>query len=141
MTHFPSSITIDTENGPQTFEPAPGDSRVLSDLLADRGFPLNTRCGKRGICRGCEVELLEGSLTVGEKTISAPATVRACRARPAAGPATLAIPARSHMEHRPQIGDTFRIDVPAAHQPLFDPEPGGRDTAFAVDIKIGRAHV
>jgi uncharacterized 2Fe-2S/4Fe-4S cluster protein (DUF4445 family) len=134
MTHFPSSITIDTENGPQTFEPAPGDSRVLSDLLADRGFPLNTRCGKRGICRGCEVELLEGSLTVGEKTISAPATVRACRARPAAGPATLAIPARSHMEHRPQIGDTFRIDVPAAHQPLFDPEPGGRDTAFAVDI-------
>jgi len=127
-------ITLKLDNGPHTFDTDPAERRPLSDLLAAHGSPLNTRCGKRGICRGCEIELLEGTLAVGEKTISAPATVRACLARPAAGPATLAIPARSHMEHRPQIGDTFRIDIPTAHQPLFEPAPGVRDTAFAVDI-------
>ena len=126
-------LILKLPDGPHPLETAPAERRVLSDLLAAGGFPLNTRCGKRGLCGGCEIELLEGSLDVGGKTVSAPATVRACLAKPL-GDATLSTPARSRMEHRPQIGDTFRIDVPAAHQPLFDPEPGGRDTAFAVDI-------
>jgi len=120
-------------DGPHPLETDPAERRVLSDLLAARGFPLNTRCGKRGLCGGCEIELLEGTLDVGGKSVSAPATVRACLAKPA-GDATLSIPARSRMEHRPQIGDTFRIDVPAAHQPIFMVEPGLRDTAFAIDI-------
>ena len=34
----------------------------LSELLARRGFPLNTRCGGRGLCAGCEVELRTGAL-------------------------------------------------------------------------------
>ena len=126
-------LILKLPDGPHPLETAPAERRVLSDLLAAGGFPLNTRCGKRGLCGGCEIELLEGSLDVGGKTVSAPATVRACLAKPL-GDATLSIPARSRMEHRPQIGDTFRIDVPAAHQPLFEVDPGVRDTAFAIDI-------
>jgi len=105
----------------------------LAELLEMRGFPLNTRCGRRGLCRGCEVELLEGSLRCGAETVRAPAAVRSCRAR-AIEPATVLIPSRSRMEHRPQVGDTFRIDVPYAHQPLFRPDGEGRDTAFAADL-------
>ena len=107
--------------------------RSLADLLAEYGFPLNTRCGQRGLCRGCEVHLREGKLTIGQSVVSAPAPVRACQAR-IAERVTVRIPARSQIQHWPQVSDTFRIDVPCAHQPLFEPEPGGRDTAFVVDL-------
>ncbi|MEX0321975.1 MAG: ASKHA domain-containing protein [Puniceicoccaceae bacterium] len=31
--------------------------RLLLDVLESNGFPLNTRCGGRGLCKGCQVEL------------------------------------------------------------------------------------
>lgn len=102
-------------------------------MLAARGFPLNTRCGRRGLCHGCEVRLTEGSVTCGPLTITAPALLRACGAR-AAGAARGLAATRSRMEHQPQVGETFRIDVPAAHRPLFPPLPDGRDTGFAIDV-------
>jgi uncharacterized 2Fe-2S/4Fe-4S cluster protein (DUF4445 family) len=105
----------------------------LADVLAAQGLPLNTRCGQRGLCRGCEVELRAGSLLTDNGAVSAPATVQACRAR-LAGPAFIHIPARSRIEHRPQVGETFEIAIPYAHQPLFSPVPGVRDLAFAVDV-------
>lgn len=105
----------------------------LADVLADHGLPLNTRCGQRGLCRGCEVELRLGTPTTANGTLSAPATVQACRAR-LAGTVHIHLPARSRIEHRPQVGETFAIAVPYAHQPLFPCVPGQRDTAFAVDI-------
>ena len=111
---------------------APGQ-RSLADILANQGLPLNTRCGQRGLCRGCEVELRAGSLTVDGGPVRAPATVKACCAQ-VAGPATVQIPARSHVDHRPQVGETFEIAVPYAHQPLFPFVAGQRDTAFAVDV-------
>ena len=108
-------------------------ARSLADLLAEHGFPLNTRCGQRGLCRGCEVQLTEGRVAVGDGFESAPATVRACLAR-VAERVVVRIPSRSRIGHRPQVSDTFRIDIPCAHQPLFEPQPGGRDTGFAVDL-------
>jgi uncharacterized 2Fe-2S/4Fe-4S cluster protein (DUF4445 family) len=106
---------------------------LLADVLAAHGLPLNTRCGQRGLCRGCEVELREGSLATDSGLVNAPATVQACRAR-LTGEALIHLPARSRIEHRPQVGETFEIAVPYAHQPLFPAVPGGRDTAFAVDV-------
>ena len=105
----------------------------LADILASHGFPLNTRCGQRGLCRGCEVELRSGSVTVDGASVSAPAVVKACRAR-LEGDLLLHLPSRSRTEHRPQVGETFEIGVSYAHQPLFPVEPGRRDTAFAVDV-------
>jgi uncharacterized 2Fe-2S/4Fe-4S cluster protein (DUF4445 family) len=107
--------------------------RSLADLLAEHGFPLNTRCGQRGLCRGCEVELREGKAAVGQGIESAPATLRACQAH-VVERVTVGIPGRSRIGHRPQVSDSFRIDIPCAHQPLFEPVPGGRDTAFAADL-------
>ncbi len=52
----------------------------LSERLERAGHPLNTRCGGRGLCSGCEVELLHGpSATT--------TTARACRLRSADLPA------------------------------------------------------
>jgi uncharacterized 2Fe-2S/4Fe-4S cluster protein (DUF4445 family) len=105
----------------------------LADGLALNDLPLNTRCGQRGLCRGCEVELLEGSLVVNGVTVNPPATVKACCAR-FDGPVSIRIPACSRIEHKPQVGETFEIAVPYAHQPLFPFVAGQHDTAFAVDV-------
>ena len=130
-----STITVVTDDGKETaIALDAGDAALaLSVVLEARGMPLNTRCGQRGLCHGCEVGLLAGDAIVGGATTTAPALLRACQAR-AAGDIRIHLPARSRMEHRPQVGDTFRIDIPFAHQPLFTPEPGRRDTAFAIDI-------
>lgn len=126
------SITLQPEHGEPTTLHAVPDTGTLSKVLAEHGFPLNTRCGQRGLCHGCEIVLQQGSLMIGNSEVAAPATVRACRAQ-LNGSATIAIPARSRIEHRPQVGETFEIAVPWAHDPLF-PLVDMRDTAFAVDI-------
>ncbi len=126
------SITVVPEHGERTtFHAAPSED-MLSKVLSDHGYPLNTRCGQRGLCHGCEVILQQGSLMIGDSEIVASATLRACRAQ-LHGPIRIAIPARSRIEHKPQVGETFEIAVPCAHDPLF-PVDGTRDTAFAVDI-------
>ncbi len=129
----PPHLQIELESGERRDIPAPSGGRSLADALAAQGLPLNTRCGQRGLCRGCEVELRSGELTVNGAIVTAPATVQACRAIVSAA-AKIFIPARSRIEHKPQVGETFEIAIPYAHQPLFAPVAGGRDTAFAVDV-------
>ncbi|MEI7807754.1 MAG: ASKHA domain-containing protein [Verrucomicrobiota bacterium] len=129
----PPHLQIELESGERRDIPAPSGGRSLADALAAHGLPLNTRCGQRGLCRGCEVKLRSGELTVNDTIVTVPATVQACRAKASAA-ATIFIPARSRIEHKPQVGETFEIAIPYAHQPLFAPVSGGRDTAFAVDV-------
>jgi uncharacterized 2Fe-2S/4Fe-4S cluster protein (DUF4445 family) len=126
-------IVVELDTGERRQIPIVDNTRTLAAICADHGLPLNTRCGQRGLCRGCEVILREGALRTDAGTLSAPATVRACQARWAGG-ATIQIPARSRIEHQPQVTETFAIAVPCAHQPLFTPEPGVRDMAVAVDV-------
>jgi len=127
------NIQIILESGGTLEFAVQDDDRSLAEVLAAHGLPLNTRCGQRGLCRGCEVELRQDSLSVQGKPVAAPLFVQACLAR-LTGPAVIHLPARSRLEHRPQVGETFAIAVPYAHQPLFPCAPGQRDTAFAVDV-------
>lgn len=95
----------------------------LSTLLAHRGYPLNTRCGGRGLCGGCEIGLRAGSLrrTVGGVIIqpSADDRLRSCQLQPVEGAdATVILPARSLLRHEPAIVADFKINVPWAHDPL-----------------------
>jgi uncharacterized 2Fe-2S/4Fe-4S cluster protein (DUF4445 family) len=115
-------ITVESPDGParQLSVASHEHSLALSGVLAAHGFPLNTRCNGRGLCRGCKVEV-DG------------VAVRACAVPPADG-VTVRIPGRSRLEHRPQVNDSFRIEIPYARRPLFNPAPGLRDTAFAVDL-------
>ena len=105
----------------------------LADVLAAHGLPLNTRCGHRGLCRGCEVELCEGTLVTSQGKVGAPAKVQACRAQ-LDDPLMIYVPVRSRLEHRPQVSETFDIAIPYAHEPLFPAVAGGSDTAFAIDV-------
>jgi uncharacterized 2Fe-2S/4Fe-4S cluster protein (DUF4445 family) len=109
--------------------------RSLTDLLALHDIPLNARCGQRGWCRGCQVELRSGGLLTADGTEVPPGgMVRSCQLRLAAGSrVVLGIPEHTRLGLAPQVGETFVINVPYDLDPLFAVAEG-RDTALAVDI-------
>lgn len=115
-------------------------SLSLAELLAHRGTPLNTRCGGRGLCRGCEVEVRSGelqSLEGGEPVAAVPdRPVRACRFRALPGrPLSIAVPARSLLRHEPAVVAEFRLGVPWAQDPLVP------TAAYGAAVDVGTTTV
>lgn len=109
-------------------------SRDLSDVLAQAGFPLNTRCGKRGLCRGCMVRVVEGAVIDAAGVVVSSGMVRACRMRIAGDrPLVLEVPHQARIGDSPQVGETFLLDVPCVLNPSIHAS-GMRDTGFAVDL-------
>lgn len=97
---------------------------ALTDMLARGGVPLNTRCGQRGLCQGCVVELLEGPLRAADGRVveagETPLALRACEHAPWPGAsATIRVPTRSQLATQPQVLSTFKLNVPRAHAPLW----------------------
>lgn len=130
-------LQIHLPDGPREFTTAAGDEKLsLAALLARRGLPLNTRCGGRGLCGGCEVDLGAGELTpskVDGSAVHAPQVrVKSCQLRlaPAGGRVELTVPARSLLKHEPAVVSEFSIQVPWASDPLL---PSSRYGA-AVDV-------
>ena len=113
----------------------PDSSGTLTDLLASRGFPLNARCGQRGLCRGCMVDLVEGELLDADgATVGPGVSIRSCRMRlPRKGSVVLRVHPQARISRAPQVGETFFTDVPCEFAPLIPSLPG-KDTVFAVDI-------
>ncbi len=97
----------------------------VSEVLRRENLPLNTRCGERGLCDGCLVELLGGDLIdfASGEAVGAedePRTLRACEYRLGeSGDVTLRIPDRSMLAYEPQVVSNFKINVPRAHDPLW----------------------
>jgi uncharacterized 2Fe-2S/4Fe-4S cluster protein (DUF4445 family) len=110
-------------------------ARSLTDLLALRGHPLNARCGQRGLCRGCMVDVVEGDLIGADGVrVTSGATVRSCQMRlPDHRKVVLRIHSQARISRAPQVGETFFVDVPCELSPLFPPA-GCKDTGFAVDV-------
>jgi uncharacterized 2Fe-2S/4Fe-4S cluster protein (DUF4445 family) len=129
-------LHLETPDGRTEIGLSPGDLRLpLSELLAHRGHPLNTRCGGRGLCGGCEVGLRAGALrrtTDGAKVEPAAGDrLRSCQLRLVeGGEVTVTVPARSLLKHEPAIVAEFKINVPWASDPL---DPSARIGA-AVDV-------
>lgn len=96
--------------------------RTLAEILADSGYPLNTRCNQRGICRGCHVVAMDGI----------PRDLLACQHRLAGGDVLhITIPARSLLSHAPSVVSDFQTGVSIGNDPIFT-EPG--TLGVAVDI-------
>ncbi len=108
----------------------------LAERIARAGRPLNTRCGQRGLCAGCTVELVTGSFH--EKNgavIPAPAAVKACQGDVSAGEgATMVVPIRSLAVHSPQVVSSFKVNIPAAQDPSVPVVAGSRDHGLAIDV-------
>jgi uncharacterized 2Fe-2S/4Fe-4S cluster protein (DUF4445 family) len=131
-----SRLLLETSEGRVEVGITTPDTRLpLSDLLAHRGHPLNTRCGGRGLCGGCEVGLRSGKLeqlTDGKAVSAGPSDrLRSCQLRLAGqGDATVYIPSRSLLKHEPSVVAEFKINVPWANDPI---DPDARIGA-AVDV-------
>jgi uncharacterized 2Fe-2S/4Fe-4S cluster protein (DUF4445 family) len=134
---MPTKLTIQNPHGEvdQTLTLPEGEKSVLTDVLAANGILLNTRCGKRGLCHGCIVELVRGTVTGTDGLVDASAEIRSCQARLLPdGDAVVRIPAHARLEAKPQVGDSFVINTPVALEPLWPVSDGKLDTAFAVDV-------
>lgn len=112
------------------------DPRKLSDWLGRRDFALNTRCGQRGMCRGCLVTIRKGKFLHDGNVVEASgegAEVDSCQCEWLPGePLEISIPQRSLLQSVPSIVDEFRLMVTVGRNPLFQAPPGG--VAVAVDI-------
>ncbi|MEI6562142.1 MAG: ASKHA domain-containing protein [Verrucomicrobiota bacterium] len=128
-----ATLHLTTLHGAQTLHASvPSSPPGLADLLAQNGLALNTRCCKRGLCKGCAVRLEEGELREAGtgKKIATPGEVLSCLVEwmPGAN-ASITIPSRSLLAHRPSVADDFKIEVPVGNEPLF-----AGDYGLAVDI-------
>ncbi len=117
-------LTIQLPHDQRQIEvPASQRQRLLTDVLRSLRLPLNTRCGQRGLCNGCLVQLVHGCLDDahgGGSVAAGDRLLRGCELRlPAAGEAEIHVPARSLLAHQPQVVSSFRLNVPRAHDPLW----------------------
>lgn len=107
----------------------------LADLLAVAGNPVNARCGQRGLCRGCLVDLLEGEVMDFDGAIVAPGEgLRSCRLRlPPGGRVVVRVRDEARGGAATKVADTFSINAPYALDPSVA-SGCGRDTGFAIDL-------
>ncbi|MCG8510365.1 MAG: ASKHA domain-containing protein, partial [Rhodospirillales bacterium] len=126
--------------------------QCISAWLARHGLPLNTRCGQRGLCDGCVIELKHGGvqhLDGGEVLDVGPGgEVRAFRACEHCigeeSELALAIPDRALMAIAPKVVDAFFIRTPRALQPVWSPPAGvfaSGAAPFGVAIDVGTTTV
>ncbi len=119
-------LEVESANGSRTLTVAPAQrAKRLTEILRREHLPLNIRCGQRGLCDGCLVELVAGSLvhvTSGQVVTAgdAPLSLRGCEYRlsDVAG-AHIRIPPRSLLAYEAQVVSEFRVNVPRAHDPLW----------------------
>jgi len=98
---------------------------TFADLLSELGHPLNTRCGQRGKCDGCRVDL-DGE---GGQWQSR----RACELKADPLPASrVRLPETSRQASRMQVVEQFHLGVPWAHAPVE--HTAGCPLGLAVDI-------
>lgn len=130
----PSHLTLRLPARTLTLDVSPTDRvKPLTDLFRAAGYPLNTRCGGKGLCDGCMIHLLAGDLSERgtDRAVHAPAqNLRACEFSPA-GDATLAIPQRALLAYEPHALIDFVLNVAVGRQPL-DATPGA--LGAAIDI-------
>lgn len=139
--HFRLRVTTPREQ--RSIELDPADAALpLTQVLRHHGLPLNTRCGDRGLCEGCEVTLEAGEL-IGRDDSTSPAapghTVQACRYRLASGrDLALVISERSLARFDAQTVDDFTISLPHAHDPLCLVDHSiAQDSPIGVAVDVG----
>lgn len=102
------SLTVESSKGRHILTLSAAEQALrLTEVLRRKHLPLNTRCGQRGLCDGCLVEI-NG------------VTVRGCEIKAGELPARrIRIPARSLLAYEPQAVREFKLKVPRAHDPLW----------------------
>ncbi|MDX2185535.1 MAG: ASKHA domain-containing protein [Opitutaceae bacterium] len=109
-------------------------AQTLFDAITGAGYPLDPRCGRRGLCRGCAVELEEGRVAEKGQEIGAPASVRACCVDLVPGvEVVVRVPERLAVRPPMKVENGFECLVGFSVAPTVPPTPG-RPFGLAVDV-------
>lgn len=129
-------LSLSTPKGRQEFILEKNEAQnSIVEILTRRGFPLNTRCGRRGICKGCVIKLVIGQLVENAEVIEAPAELRSCQCQTLPfSEISLEVPARSLLSYEPNVMTDFAIGIPFGHDPLFAVKNGEKRLGLAIDI-------
>ncbi|MCX6997340.1 MAG: ASKHA domain-containing protein [Kiritimatiellaeota bacterium] len=115
-------------------EPTP--DATLAEVWERAGWPLNTRCGGQGVCRGCRVSLGAGVYRIGRETVTVGAgetrETLACQTRVLSADARVEAPAGSLLETQGQIVDDFVL-------PTVMPDPTVRQLTVTVPESAPKA--
>ena len=121
-TQPPTHLRIHGAATERTLPVATQDAALtLADFLARHNLPLNTRCGGRALCNGCQVQLGRDAANVEKAcrlTVADALARSAARAGTRARAAEITIPPRSLLRQRPSVVDDFRVNIPMARDPL-----------------------
>ena len=122
----PAKLEIEADGERHVLQPTEADRHTaISSLLRHAGLPLNTRCGGRGVCDGCRVDMVRGRVihlhtgTYVSPDDNHPHSLRACEHSIDSTETLLRIPPRSSLRHHPQIVSDYQTCIPAAHDPLY----------------------
>ena len=94
----------------------------LSEVLRKSTLSMNTRCGGRGLCDGCLVQLSTGVLrhrVTGQHAAPAQEMIRSCEYQLDSQDVTITIPARSLVAYEPQVVSNFKINISRASDPIW----------------------
>lgn len=95
----------------------------LTDILRRHALGLNTRCGGKGLCDGCLVEVVSGVMrhrVTGQHALAGTGgQIRACEHQLDGVDVTISIPPRSMLAYEPQVVSNFKINVSRAHDPIW----------------------
>lgn len=108
----------------------------VAAVLRQRGLPLNTRCGDRGLCEGCLFELKHGAvrhLRSGARVEAGGGPLRACE-HAFHGDSSIHVPRRSVASNSPSVLEDYAIQIPWALDPLTD-------ATWGVAIDVGTTTV
>jgi uncharacterized 2Fe-2S/4Fe-4S cluster protein (DUF4445 family) len=146
VTRDPVSLTIDTPEGRRTIATTDAEAaQPLTAVLRHHDLPLNTRCGDRGLCEGCLIELHGGRLIDldSQQPVDAQGqALRACRYRlDPAGAAQITLPQRSMTRFEAHAVDEFEIELPHAHHPLIGDDAAHITEPVGIAIDVGTTTV
>lgn len=114
-------VELEFDGVVESHEVVLSEPQTLTQWLRHRNHPLNTRCGERGLCRACVVEVV-GPDGPSEE-------VQGCLL-PLRDGLRVRVPAGARLAYRPQVMDRYEIGVPYA----LDSEWGSQGIALAADI-------
>ena len=145
-----SQLIVESPSGTRTIrvsrQTAARDS--LAQILRREGLPLNTRCGLRGLCDGCVIELISGQLASthgGRASVQEgdlPKTIRACEhhlTEPAA--VHLRIPERALLAYAPHVVADFALNITQAFDPIVPVDPDTDALTLGIAIDVGTTTV
>jgi uncharacterized 2Fe-2S/4Fe-4S cluster protein (DUF4445 family) len=113
-------------------------SKTMPEILAERGFPLDLRCGGKGTCGRCLIELLEGRWESNGKELLIPGQAKACQVRLLSDTGEIAIPETSLQHRNGKMSSDWAFgNLPDCADPVIAIDLG-TTTIAAVKIHQGR---